>query len=714
MIPQDFLRLTIDKYKEDIKKNENKELDKDFFLSTRFFIDELLLSGRVLFNDPCTKYLNKVAKNLLRREKKLQEELRFYVLKTTVANAFSTDQGIIFITTGLIATLENEAQLAYILAHEISHYTEKHLQEGYIEEQRMESGRGEYKRQNYDERISQMSVYDKKNELEADIGGIDIYLDSEYAVDEIFSSFEVLLFSYLPFDDIQVDTTYLNTEALIVPGSYYPDTIKQISLEKDYDDEGSTHPNIEKRMDEAVDYIGEKKSKGDLKFKISEDDFFKVRDLCRFEHINLHLANCSYGRAIYSIYLLQKKYPDSEFLELAFVKCWYGLAKYKNANRYYDVIVKPKKIEGESYKLHFLLKQLKRSQLNVMALRYAIDFAKKYPKNKMGKVYLEDMQRELVAKSKFDFRNLKDKTFNQYQAELTEELKTFDVQDSIKKVDESDLSKYEKIKLKKKLRGMLDDSKDEEIALDDFHLFALYDVVKDDDLIDDLKDMKDKIEEEPVTELSYAERKRLRKRGYRLGLDKVVVVDPLFENFKTKGRQNLAKSESKKVGMANIYSKKYRRVDLEIELVDSKQLRANQVEKYNEIGILFEWVSEVLSHDEIKMISSSRDIMLGLNEKHGTSHYLFTGVQMFKDRNSFSTWHLYAIMAVYTSPIALIDLIIPHNYFTLTALSIDAETDQVEFAQSETVNLKGVDMILQAYVFDVLYQLGKEDKRAVK
>ena len=708
-IPEDFLTLSVDKYKEEISKNDNKELDKEFFLSTRFFIDELLLSGRVLFNDPCTDYVNKVARNVLRRDKKLFKELRFYVLKTTTANAFSTDQGIIFITTGLLATLENEAQLAYILAHEISHYTEEHVREGYIEEQKMEQGKGEYKRTGYDERISKLSVYDKENELEADKKGIDIYLQSEYAVDEIFSAFEVLLYSYLPFDDIQFDSTYLNTEALIIPGSFYPDTIKQITLEKDYNDEGSTHPNIEKRMDAAFDYIGEKKSRGDLKFKISEEDFYHVRNLCRFEHVNMHISQRSYGRAIYSIYLLQREFKDNKFLELSLVKSLYGLAKYKNANRYYDVTLKPKKVEGESYKLHFLLKGLKRSQLNVIALRYAIDFNKKYPNDKMGKLYLEDMKRELVSNSRFDFKELKSKPFTTYMEDLNADLKTFDVQDSIDKVDASDLSKYEKIRLKKELRKMLEES-EEDHEESDFHLFALYDVVSEENLIDELSNLKSEIEAEPNTELTYAEKKKLRKKGYRLGLDKVVVVDPLFENYKTRGRQNLVKSESKKLGMADIYGKKYRRIDMETELVDSKQLSANDVDTYNEIGVLFSWVDEVFEHDEIDMISSSRDIMMGLNEEHGTSHYLFTGVQMFKERNSFSVWHLYTILAFYTAPIALVDLLILHNYFNLTAVSIDASTDKIEFAQSETVNLKGVDMILEAYVFDVLYQLAKEDK----
>ena len=60
----------------------------------------------------------------------------------------------------------------------------------------------------------------------------------------------------------------------------------------------------------------------------------------------------------------------------------------------------------------------------------------------------------------------------------------------------------------------------------------------------------------------------------------------------------------------------------------------------------------------------------------------------------------------YTLPLlALIDLLIVHNYFEYTAFEIDAITDEIEFVQSREVNLKGINAILRAYIYDVFYQL---------
>jgi predicted Zn-dependent protease len=49
---------------------------------------------------------------------------RFLVLREPMVNAFALPNGSIYITTGLLALLENEAQLAGILGHEAHPYFE--------------------------------------------------------------------------------------------------------------------------------------------------------------------------------------------------------------------------------------------------------------------------------------------------------------------------------------------------------------------------------------------------------------------------------------------------------------------------------------------------------------------------------------------------------------------------------------------------------------
>mgnify|MGYP000574958192 CR=1 FL=1 len=51
---------------------------------------------------------------------------RFYVIDNPIPNAFAFPNGMVFIHTGLLQLMENEAQLAAVLGHEIAHVTYEH------------------------------------------------------------------------------------------------------------------------------------------------------------------------------------------------------------------------------------------------------------------------------------------------------------------------------------------------------------------------------------------------------------------------------------------------------------------------------------------------------------------------------------------------------------------------------------------------------------
>jgi Zn-dependent protease with chaperone function len=707
-IPQNFLTLTTEKFYKDLKNNQNKELDKDFFLSTRFFLDEILLSGNVLFNDPLSNYVNKVAKYLLRKNKDLFNKLQFYVLKSNTVNAFSTDQGILFITTGLLSQLENEAQLAFVLGHEIAHYTEKHVRNGYVDKQQIIKGKGDYKGLSYSEKIDELNVYSKDNEFEADKIGVEFYLNSEYDLEEIYSAMGVLLYSYLPFEEIQFDTAFFNTEILNVPGIAFPDSIKEITTEEDFDDDLSTHPNVRKRMDAIFDVIGDKKSRGNLKYKISEEEFKKVRNLARFESVNIDLANRNYVDALYSIFLLQRNFEDNKFLEFSKAKALYGLAKYKNHNRYYEVIRKPKKTEGEMYKLATFFKKITKKQLNVLAYRHIYDLSLKYKDDPLIKKYERSMMKEFALYSTIKKDELIATDFKTYNDSITKLKQSFDIQDSIRKIDESDLSKYKKIRLKKELRKL--EGSEEKVIDDNYYKTGLADVVTTGKLLKDIDYYKAEKELEDQKEEDMANKnKRDREKQY-LGINKIVVFNPYLADYGLKDEVRDVKSENQKVQLNKMFSKNYSKLDMETYLVDSKSLTVNDVDKYNEIGILNTWINEIIEHDELEMLSSSNDKVKPIQEKYGTEHFLFPGLIKYKDRNEFTMMHLYGILFFYTAPIAIADLLIIHNHFEMFAISINSENDSIEYFQGDQVQLKANNLVMEAYIYNILYNLNKTKK----
>ncbi|SDG10793.1 Putative Zn-dependent protease [Limimonas halophila] len=77
-------------------------------------------------NRALTTYVSSVGELLAQTSEEPDKDWTFTVLDTPVPNAFALPGGYIYITRGLLAITENEAQLAGVLGHEIGHVTARH------------------------------------------------------------------------------------------------------------------------------------------------------------------------------------------------------------------------------------------------------------------------------------------------------------------------------------------------------------------------------------------------------------------------------------------------------------------------------------------------------------------------------------------------------------------------------------------------------------
>ncbi len=70
--------------------------------------------------------MNEVGQRLVSVSDRNSISYEFHVLDMPVMNAFALPGGYIYITRGLLAELDNEAQLASVLGHEIGHVGARH------------------------------------------------------------------------------------------------------------------------------------------------------------------------------------------------------------------------------------------------------------------------------------------------------------------------------------------------------------------------------------------------------------------------------------------------------------------------------------------------------------------------------------------------------------------------------------------------------------
>lgn len=100
--------------------------EKNLLTRADAFDRELERRGMLLEAPALVAYLRSVGEPLVPKEVIARVHFRFHILRSPVANAFALPNGSIYLTVGLLAHLDSEAELAQVMGHEIAHVVLRH------------------------------------------------------------------------------------------------------------------------------------------------------------------------------------------------------------------------------------------------------------------------------------------------------------------------------------------------------------------------------------------------------------------------------------------------------------------------------------------------------------------------------------------------------------------------------------------------------------
>ena len=86
----------------------------------------ILGAAPLVKDEALQKYVNQVGRWVASQSERADLPWKFGVIESTDLNAFAAPGGYVLITKGLYQKLQNEAQLAGVLGHEIAHIVKKH------------------------------------------------------------------------------------------------------------------------------------------------------------------------------------------------------------------------------------------------------------------------------------------------------------------------------------------------------------------------------------------------------------------------------------------------------------------------------------------------------------------------------------------------------------------------------------------------------------
>ena len=259
--------------------------------------------GLVLQDEAANAYVRRIGQVLVPKGLQLERvSWRFRVLRDPQPNAFALPNGSIYITTGLICLVDNESQLAALIAHELTHVMRRHT---YVQNR---SNRKKFFTMNIMSAVGAYAPggivgavitlvtavspfilmatvygYSRDLEREADLKGVDMMISAEYAPEEMVNVMKLL------DKDIEGENIRL----------FYND-----------------HPSLNERIKYLSSYLGARADRVTHQMELNRERaaYFRTMESVMRHNLQLSIMAGRFRSAVFHAQRLVDFHPDSENL----------------------------------------------------------------------------------------------------------------------------------------------------------------------------------------------------------------------------------------------------------------------------------------------------------------------------------------------------------------------------------------------------------------
>ncbi|MFL5764225.1 MAG: M48 family metallopeptidase [Bacteroidia bacterium] len=627
---------------EEDRMSYTRKLGMDSVIWYDTYLYNLLLSGEVLYGDSLGMYVNRVAGQFLKNGSDNAGPVHFYVVRSSFPEIYSFKKGFVFVTTGLIAQLENEAQLAFILAHEVAHIKLKHTDDLNIRDGTELYYRNQFSYVGLMQSLKRTRSI--KEETEADAEALRMLKDPGYSSEAGVLALELFFYRSLPFDDKPFDPSIFNFPNFKLRDPVLLKKTEPIKPRESGDSNEEGEDLLRQRRGNLESEALAAES-GQKKFILPKQDFLAARNLARFALCRDYIADRDYVNAIYASSLLLKKYPGDHYLETIISQGLYAAEISRSSDRrgpLLDYTGVPKanqseyddyidfdytRIEGNSQAVYYLFGTIEPQELNVMSILYTWKSYKSSGDRSM-KPIIDSLLEEL-----FTANHLLQSSFAKHTKEEQRAL------DSIAGADNStEENKYSRIKAQQ--TSSSSETTEAKLA------YAFIDQFKDDEFTAMYNQAYIRSKNRSHTGTAY-----LFLGDKKKPVPLAVIVDPTFSIYPSK--KELIKSESEKIEQQReIYIKmlateikKKSLPHIILRPTDSLGLSADE---YNDRAKLHRWFleREKNGNNPDPIVFGAGD-MQALADKYGTPFFAFCVVRVVDQAND-RTDHVFKVYNVVT------------------------------------------------------------------
>ncbi|MEX0968521.1 MAG: M48 family metallopeptidase [Bacteroidia bacterium] len=384
----------------------------DFTAKNNYYLNSLFKSGYIYSNPEIAAFSRKVSDHLLRDLPDLQQEIQIFICRDAEANGFSTANGYVFLTVGLLSRLENEAQLAFIIAHEIAHFYKNHMALQLNENLAMRQVRDSY----FNRHSTNLNSlrFSRQHEFDADAVALQFMIASSYDAREALGSLEAFKPKTAPFRfPIDFNKYYDNKEAGDGIG-IDEDRITLAGIFEDYidgeDDRYNTHPSLQKRAISLKEQLENSRydPEGKNKFAVSQEEFYATQKIALFEIVELAYNNSSYGESL--VYALEAfgHHKNSQYLALKIIQSIYWLSYYKQIELLENVLPMEGELASAAYdSVYRFVDRLSYTELKLIAFNLTKEAFSRFPESEELLFHMGFTSQEFLGQevARFHYRN---------------------------------------------------------------------------------------------------------------------------------------------------------------------------------------------------------------------------------------------------------------------------------------------------------------------
>lgn len=315
--------------------NVNPSYKKDYenIYKTHFEqVEKIVGSKSVITAKEPHQYLQQIVAKIIKANPVLKaDELRIFFTRDWWPNAYSMGDGSIAINAGLVIHLQNEAELAFVLCHELAHYYKSHTLQSvhqYItitnsaefQKKLKDLSKQEYGVNGELEKLSRGLIFNSRQhsrsrETEADMQAYSFFKNTGYNATGITSLLQFLdtadKASVFPILNVQA---MLNSENYPFKKKWIQDessifskmNVQTTEEEANQADSFKTHPGCVARIAALKDSVAAQTTGKD--FLVDETFFGKLKETLLFELIEYTYQDGNISRNLYyNLLLLQQK-----------------------------------------------------------------------------------------------------------------------------------------------------------------------------------------------------------------------------------------------------------------------------------------------------------------------------------------------------------------------------------------------------------------------